>query len=147
PPLPVTSEPTKVAAASELAKPAKPASQQVDPPVASKTVAPTDSAPAKIAERAADVKTSPDTPIADKAPIEDKRTPVYADKARKKELEAVAHEAKPTATGERSLVRALGLKIGKIVVDAGHGGHDTGTVGPGGYCEKDLTLDVALRLG
>jgi len=60
---------------------------------------------------------------------------------------ANAHVAAPTANGERSLIRALGLKIGKIVVDAGHGGHDTGTVGPNGLMEKDLVLDVALRLG
>ncbi len=58
-----------------------------------------------------------------------------------------AHEAAPTAAGDRSLIRALGLKIGKIVVDAGHGGHDTGTIGPHGLLEKDLVLDVALRLG
>ncbi|HEY6308517.1 MAG TPA: N-acetylmuramoyl-L-alanine amidase [Candidatus Angelobacter sp.] len=57
------------------------------------------------------------------------------------------HVAAPTAQGERSLIRALGLKIGKIVVDAGHGGHDTGTVGPNGLMEKDLVLDVALKLG
>ena len=57
------------------------------------------------------------------------------------------HEARPTANGERSLIRALGLKIGRIVVDAGHGGHDTGTIGPNGLLEKDLVLDVALRLG
>jgi N-acetylmuramoyl-L-alanine amidase len=56
-------------------------------------------------------------------------------------------EARPTANGERSLVRALGLKIGRIVVDAGLGGHDTGTIGPNGLLEKDLVLDVALRLG
>ncbi|HEX7959279.1 MAG TPA: N-acetylmuramoyl-L-alanine amidase, partial [Terriglobales bacterium] len=59
----------------------------------------------------------------------------------------VTHAAQPTASGERSLIRALGLKIGKIVVDAGHGGHDTGTIGPNGLREKDLVLDVALRLG
>jgi len=55
--------------------------------------------------------------------------------------------ATPTANGERSMVRALGLKIGRIVVDAGHGGHDSGTLGPGGIEEKDIVLDVALRLG
>jgi N-acetylmuramoyl-L-alanine amidase len=53
----------------------------------------------------------------------------------------------PTHQGERSLTRTLGLKIGKIVIDAGHGGHDTGTIGPTGLEEKDLTLDVAQRLG
>ena len=57
------------------------------------------------------------------------------------------HEAQPTAAGDRSLIRALGLKIGKIVIDAGHGGHDTGTIGPNGLREKDLVLDVAKRLG
>ena len=54
---------------------------------------------------------------------------------------------KPTRDGERSLTRTLGLKIGRIVIDAGHGGHDTGTIGPHGLMEKDLCLDVALRLG
>jgi N-acetylmuramoyl-L-alanine amidase len=49
--------------------------------------------------------------------------------------------------GEPSLTRALGLKVGRIVIDAGHGGHDTGTIGPTGLMEKDLCLDVALRLG
>lgn len=55
--------------------------------------------------------------------------------------------AKPTRNGEHSLTRALGLKIGRIVIDPGHGGHDTGTIGPTGLMEKDLCLDVALRLG
>jgi N-acetylmuramoyl-L-alanine amidase len=55
--------------------------------------------------------------------------------------------ALPTADGETSLVRALGLKIGRIVIDAGHGGHDSGTLGAGGIEEKDVVLDVALRLG
>ena len=56
-------------------------------------------------------------------------------------------EAMPTASGDRSLIRALGLKIGKIVIDPGHGGHDTGTIGPNGLEEKDLVLEVARRLG
>jgi N-acetylmuramoyl-L-alanine amidase len=58
-----------------------------------------------------------------------------------------APAAKPTRNGEHSLTRALGLKIGRIVIDPGHGGHDTGTIGPTGLMEKDLCLDVALRLG
>ncbi len=57
------------------------------------------------------------------------------------------HEAGPTAEGARSLVRTLGLKIGRIVIDAGHGGHDSGTTGPGGIEEKQVVLDVALRVG
>jgi len=58
-----------------------------------------------------------------------------------------ARAAVPTADGETSLVRALGLKIGRIVIDAGHGGHDSGTLGVDGIEEKDVVLDVALRVG
>jgi N-acetylmuramoyl-L-alanine amidase len=32
-----------------------------------------------------------------------------------------------------------------IVLDAGHGGHDSGAVGPGGLMEKELVLDVTKR--
>src|SRR6185503_11453909 len=46
----------------------------------------------------------------------------------------------------RSLTRVLGLKVGTVVLDAGHGGHDQGTKGKSGLLEKDLTLDVANRL-
>jgi N-acetylmuramoyl-L-alanine amidase len=49
--------------------------------------------------------------------------------------------------GTNSMTRVLGLKIGRIVLDAGHGGHDTGTYGPAGLLEKDLVLDVTKRLG
>jgi N-acetylmuramoyl-L-alanine amidase len=61
--------------------------------------------------------------------------------------ELEVREAQPTASGDRSLIRALGLKIGRIVIDPGHGGHDTGTIGPNGLEEKNLVLDVAKRLG
>ena len=57
------------------------------------------------------------------------------------------HEARPNSNGERSLIRALGLKIGKIVIDPGHGGDDHGTMSASGLFEKDLVLDVGLRLG
>jgi N-acetylmuramoyl-L-alanine amidase len=71
-----------------------------------------------------------------------------AKKSRNKAVaETATREAEPTSSGDRSLTRALGLKIGRIVVDAGHGGHDTGTIGPNGLTEKELVLDIALRLG
>ncbi|HUY80506.1 MAG TPA: N-acetylmuramoyl-L-alanine amidase [Acidobacteriaceae bacterium] len=53
----------------------------------------------------------------------------------------------PTADGAPTMVRTLGLKINRIVIDAGHGGHDSGTIGPDGLEEKNVALDVALRLG
>jgi len=63
------------------------------------------------------------------------------------ELVQPAAAPQPTRDGQSTLTRTLGLKIGRIVIDAGHGGHDTGTIGPTGLMEKDLCLDVALRLG
>jgi N-acetylmuramoyl-L-alanine amidase len=48
--------------------------------------------------------------------------------------------------GNYSLARQLGLTARRIVIDAGHGGHDPGTIGRRGLQEKDLVLDVALRL-
>ena len=61
--------------------------------------------------------------------------------------EETALAAKRDSHGDRSLIRALGLKIDRVVIDPGHGGHDTGTIGPTGLMEKDLVLDVARRLG
>jgi len=81
-------------------------------------------------------------------------TPLPAATRRSKRVRAAkgvdalpARAAVPTADGETSLVRALGLKIGRIVIDPGHGGHDSGTLGVDGIEEKDVVLDVALRLG
>ena len=55
--------------------------------------------------------------------------------------------ARRDQTGGHSLVRALGLKLARVVIDPGHGGHDTGTISRAGLKEKDLVLDVATRLG
>jgi N-acetylmuramoyl-L-alanine amidase len=53
----------------------------------------------------------------------------------------------PARRGSRSLTRALGLKLGRIVLDPGHGGNDFGTSSANGLHEKELVLDVAKRLG
>ncbi len=47
--------------------------------------------------------------------------------------------------GGLSMARQLGLGISRIVIDAGHGGHDPGAKGKG-VTEAELVLDVALRL-
>jgi N-acetylmuramoyl-L-alanine amidase len=80
------------------------------------------------------------------------RRPVKQEAAPVKEPAAIsaaelAKAARPTSSGASSLTRALGLKLNRIVLDAGHGGHDQGTSGPKGLLEKELVLDVALRLG
>src|SRR5437660_1061138 len=87
-----------------------------------------------------------------------RNAPLAAKNSKSKPLKTAAEGAKPdlvrpastpqpTRDGQSTLTRTLGLKIGRIVIDAGHGGHDTGTIGPTGLMEKDLCLDVALRLG
>ena len=53
---------------------------------------------------------------------------------------------RPSENASRSLTRALGLKINRVVIDAGHGGLDDGAVGPNGVREKNVVLDIALRL-
>jgi N-acetylmuramoyl-L-alanine amidase len=58
-----------------------------------------------------------------------------------------AEPAKRNANGDRSLTRALGLKLGRVAIDPGHGGKDVGTHGPSGLNEKEVVLDVARRLG
>jgi N-acetylmuramoyl-L-alanine amidase len=78
--------------------------------------------------------------------VESKSVKVTATSA-KPDLIRPASAPPPTRDGQSTLTRALGMKIGRIVIDAGHGGHDTGTIGPTGLMEKDLCLDVALRLG
>jgi N-acetylmuramoyl-L-alanine amidase len=55
--------------------------------------------------------------------------------------------ASPRAGGSNTLIRALGLKMGRVVIDPGHGGHDHGSTGRGGLAEKDLVLDIGKRLG
>ena len=107
-----------------------------DPPPARKTVARLDPPETKPAIKIASPAAAPDNP-----------KPRTAKGKKKVPPDPDAREAQPTASGDRSLIRALGLKIGKIVIDPGHGGHDTGTIGPNGLEEKDLVLDVSKRLG
>ena len=52
----------------------------------------------------------------------------------------------PPPTKEDLQLRARVPKL-RIVVDAGHGGWDLGTVGRRGLLEKDLVLEIAQRLG
>lgn len=48
--------------------------------------------------------------------------------------------------GEITLAEQLGLKVRRVVIDAGHGGHDSGAIGPTGVQEKDVSLAIAKRL-
>jgi N-acetylmuramoyl-L-alanine amidase len=50
-----------------------------------------------------------------------------------------------TSRGDYSLARQLGLRISRVVIDPGHGGHDPGAQA-NGLSEAELVLDVARRL-
>jgi N-acetylmuramoyl-L-alanine amidase len=50
-----------------------------------------------------------------------------------------------TRSGDYSLARQLGLRVARVVIDPGHGGHDPGAQA-NGVTEAELVLDVALRL-
>jgi len=81
----------------------------------------------------------------------EKRLPDEARRSETPELpgppaEVVPRPAQRNEDGKRSMTRVLGLKVRKVVIDPGHGGKDTGTIGPTGLMEKDVTLDVARRL-
>jgi N-acetylmuramoyl-L-alanine amidase len=59
--------------------------------------------------------------------------------------------APPSATspGSRSLPPAVQQRLDRLIIiaiDAGHGGEDPGAIGPTGLKEKDVVLDVAMRL-
>lgn len=65
-----------------------------------------------------------------------------------------AEDQKPAAAADKAAnelaaqvdAKADESPIKCIVIDPGHGGHDTGTISPTGMREKELVLDVARRL-
>lgn len=90
------------------------------------------------------------TPAPRATPAPTPAPPVRAARSRERgEPAASMSPALPPAVnraGSYSLARQLGLGARTIVIDAGHGGHDPGSLGRNGLQEKDLVLDVALRL-
>jgi N-acetylmuramoyl-L-alanine amidase len=54
--------------------------------------------------------------------------------------------AKVSSGAELTLAEQLGLKVRRVVIDAGHGGHDTGAISRKGLKEKDVTLAISRKL-
>jgi N-acetylmuramoyl-L-alanine amidase len=78
----------------------------------------------------------PVAPVAPPAPVATTAPPVIAGKP-------LAPSA--NSSGKFSVARQLGLGVSRIVIDAGHGGHDPGA-SAFGISEAELVLDVTLRL-
>lgn len=127
----------------ELKPPVRPTSQAPKPETSGPTAAQAKAAPASAQTAPPPAATAKPEPSKDSAPASLDASRGTAAQAQ----ERIAVPAKRGRTGSNSLVRALGLKLGKVVIDPGHGGHDTGTISKSGLMEKDLVLDIALRLG
>jgi N-acetylmuramoyl-L-alanine amidase len=96
------------------------------------------------ARTTATINTLPQIKLADPRPSTQPDPPVLASiPAVPKSLPPAAPDA--NSNGKFSLSRQLGLSVSRVVIDAGHGGHDPGAHG-NGINESELTLDVAMRV-
>ena len=143
-----TSESVPPAAVPVTAKPIATKLPAVKDPLTKAEIPPATSTPAVVPSTIA-VETAPPRGSIETPPTISKTepTPAATTPATKTPEPPPAQAARRTGAGERSMTRVLGLKLGKVVLDPGHGGHDGGTRGPSGLFEKDLVLDVSKRLG
>lgn len=143
----------EVAASAPPARPAAAAQSRADSPPTASPAAPPAPAAAVDAPRPVESKQPQAAGVprpAVSAPASAAESAAAGPAARSEAAAPAAPQplpARPTRRGEQSLTRALGLHIGRVAIDPGHGGHDQGTQGPTGLLEKELVLDVALRLG
>lgn len=111
--------------------------------------------------RIADAFRKLELPVLEKAPIADEAAPVSDDPSlHVPSMEELAEKLRDVRVGQRevkamksaataqelTLAEQLGLKVKRVIIDAGHGGHDTGAIGKGGTLEKDVSLSIALKL-
>ncbi|QRN93003.1 N-acetylmuramoyl-L-alanine amidase [Archangium violaceum] len=125
----------------ELSKPAEPEPAPAQAPAKVVAQAP-QPAPASESKPAAE----PVKPAVEPAPAVASNKPVTApvdEQMAQARLKAVAKASNGT---ELTLAEQLGLKVRRVVIDAGHGGHDTGAIGRKGTREKDVTLAIARKL-
>ena len=147
------STPAEIADLSQLPGRVDATSTPTSKPISAVVPAPNHKDTDSTGESAAASGSLPDTAVLVKSTTHTAASTKRTRRGTKKAADTSSPDATPARAaaklgdGETSLVRALGLKIGRIVIDAGHGGHDSGTLGVDGIEEKDVVLDVALRLG
>ena len=103
--------------------------------------------PAPARRNARAVPTTPAPPIAPPPPGSDARKPAEPAASNAPATVIAGKPIPPSAnsSGKFSVARQLGLGVSRIVIDAGHGGHDPGA-SAFGISEAELVLDVTLRL-
>ncbi|AKU90577.1 N-acetylmuramoyl-L-alanine amidase [Vulgatibacter incomptus] len=157
--------PTSASASAQApAKVSAPASAQASTATAQASDLPSNAAPSTRSEpsaepaadvpgaklpSAADILASLDSRGADAKRPEDIALEVdlAKDQAASKGLDPARMQALQDAVGgEITLSLAAGLKVKRVVIDAGHGGKDTGAIARDGTHEKDLTLAIAKKL-
>ncbi len=100
-------------------------------------------------------------PPEQKAPVADEAAPVSEGAGlHVPSVEELAEKLRDVRVGDRevkelkarvtdqelTLAEQLGLKVKRVIIDAGHGGHDTGAIGKNGTREKDVALAISLKL-
>ena len=108
------------------------ASKAPAPVVDSAPVAPKPAAPVVLASKQ---ETKPEAPRPVTAPVD-----AQVAQAR---LKAVAKQSRHA---ELTLAEQLGLKVRRVVIDPGHGGHDSGAVGKAGTKEKEVALAISKKV-
>ncbi|NVJ14740.1 N-acetylmuramoyl-L-alanine amidase [Myxococcus sp. AM010] len=104
------------------------------------------SAPAKEDTREGSLDAAVAAAVASKPAVAEPPRPITRpvdDKVAQARLKAVARQSRSM---ELTLVEQLGLKVRRVVIDPGHGGHDTGAIGKKGTREKDVALAISLKL-
>ncbi|GEN12794.1 N-acetylmuramoyl-L-alanine amidase [Myxococcus fulvus] len=141
-----TSKPAETVKVATATKPVEPA-----PVVDVKTSAPVEVASTKSeTPRAQEHRPEPvkvaEAPKAEqKSPVEPPKpiTRPVDDEVAQARLKAVAKQSR---RAELTLAEQLGLKVRRVIIDPGHGGHDTGAIGKEGTREKEVALSISLKL-
>jgi len=124
-----------VAAIEKMARAPAPVVPQTETEAAPKAASREKSLDAVVAAAVASKAAPPEPPRPITRPVDDQ--------VAQARLKAVAKHSRST---ELTLVEQLGLKVRRVVIDPGHGGHDTGAIGKGGTREKDVALSIALKV-
>lgn len=121
--------------------------------VAAKPSAPAvDSAPVATASRSESKHAEPEVAVSKPpravavAPMPEAPRPVTAPvdaQVAQARLKAVAKQSR---NAELTLAEQLGLKVRRVVIDPGHGGHDSGAVGKAGTLEKEVALAISKKV-
>ncbi|NOK12138.1 N-acetylmuramoyl-L-alanine amidase [Corallococcus exercitus] len=139
-----TKAPEAVASSHGTSQPEKPEARVEVPAVASKAPALVETA-AKPTQPEV-VASKPPRSVPPVSPVPEAPRPVTAPvdaQVAQARLKAVAKQSRHA---ELTLAEQLGLKVRRVVIDPGHGGHDSGAVGKAGTKEKEVALAISKKV-